>query len=69
MRDGQAGLGHPPWGVAGLSVSARRSGGGFKRDLNALSIRLPEHPCQNHDNIRVRRVLDHTATRASMPKP
>ena len=39
MRDGQAGLCHPPWrgwGVAGLRHVWSR--GGFKRDLNALRL-------------------------------
>ena len=36
MRDGQAGLGHPPWpGGGGV---ARRNRGGFLRDLNALRL-------------------------------
>ena len=46
MRDGQAGLGHPPWRGGGggrgcgqaCGVSARGSRGGFKRDLNALRL-------------------------------
>ena len=48
MRDGQAGLGHPPWrggGVRGLATAEaglrRGTRGGLKRDLKGL--RLEQH--------------------------
>ena len=43
VRDGQAGLGHPPWRGGGLGSAQAKaclqgSRGGFERDLNALRL-------------------------------
>ena len=71
--------------AAGEAPGSARRGNALPPCGAARCIRSPEHPCQNHNNVCVPRAyddqsihgktiitfvfLEHTMTRASMPKP